>query len=57
MSSWAQYFASYGFLAMIIGPNDEINDSHQMRAEGLIDAIETIKQENERLGSPLYEFN
>ena len=55
MASWAQYFASYGFLAMIIGPNDEINDSHQMRAEGLIDAIETIKQENERLGSPLYE--
>ena len=56
MASWAQYFASYGFLAMIIGPNDEINDSHQMRAEGLIDAIETIKQENDRLDSPLYEL-
>lgn len=56
MASWAQYFASYGFLAMIIGPNDEINDSHGMRAEGLIDAIETIKQENDRLDSPLYEL-
>ncbi len=56
MASWAEYFASYGFLAMIIGPNDEINDSHGMRAEGLIDAIETIKQENDRLDSPLYEL-
>ena len=36
------------FLAMIIGPNDEINDSHQMRAEDNR-CIETIKQENERL--------
>ena len=29
-------------------PNDEINYSHQQRAEGLIDGIETIKYENER---------
>ena len=24
MSDWAEYFVSYGFTAMIIGPNDEI---------------------------------
>ena len=54
MSDWAEYFASHGFTAMIIGPNDEINEWHIGRAEGLIDAIETVKQENERIASPLY---
>ena len=54
MSSWAEFFASHGFIAMRIGPNDEINDSHQQRGEGLIDAIESIGQENSRPGSPLY---
>ena len=54
MSDWAEYFVSYGFTAMIIGPNDEENEWHIGRAEGLIDAIETIKQENERIASPLY---
>ena len=54
MTGWAEYFASYGFIAMAIGPNDVENDTHQMRAEGLIDAIETIKQEDERTNSPLF---
>ena len=54
MSSWAQFFASHGFLSMTVGPNDEINDSHQQRGEGLLDGIESIKQENIRNGSPLY---
>ena len=54
MSSWAQFFASHGFLSMTVGPNDEINDSHQQRGEGLIDGIESIKQENTRISSPLY---
>ena len=56
MSDWAEFFASWGFTAMIIGPNDEINDSHQMRAEGLLDAIETIKEENLRINSPVYDM-
>ena len=54
MSSWGAFFASYGFTALIIGPNDEINDSHQQRGEGLIDGIETVRQENNRFASPLY---
>ena len=54
MSSWAEFFVSHGFIAMTIGPNDEINDSHQQRGEGLLDGIETIRQENSRNGSPLY---
>ncbi len=54
MSTWAEFYASHGFVAMRIGPNDEINDSHYMRGLGLIDAIESIKQENTRSGSPLF---
>ena len=50
MTSWAEFYASHGFIAMRIGPNDEINDSHYMRGLGLIDAIESIKQENSRIG-------
>jgi len=56
MSSWAQFFASHGFIAMTIGPNDEINDDHVLRAEGLLDGIETIRQENNRNSSPIYEM-
>ena len=54
MSSWAQFYASHGFIAMRIGPNDAENDSHGDRGEGLIDGIESIRQENTRFGSPLY---
>jgi hypothetical protein len=53
MVGWAEFFASYGFIAFAIGPNDEINDSHEQRGEGLIDGIETIRQENDRVSSPL----
>ena len=54
MSSWGAFFASHGFVAMTVGPNDEIMDSHYQRGEGLIDGVETIIQENSRLGSPVY---
>tara|TARA_Y100001970_G_scaffold265400_1_gene352943 strand:- start:507 stop:1649 length:1143 start_codon:yes stop_codon:yes gene_type:complete len=53
MMNWGEYFASYGFISMVIGPNDEINDSHEQRAFGLLDAIQTIKEENWRIESPL----
>ena len=53
MSIWGEFFASYGFISMVIGPNDEINDSHEQRAVGLLDAIQTIKEENLRTESPL----
>ena len=56
MADWAEFFVSYGFTAMIIGPNDEINEWHIGRAQGLIDAIETIKVENVRQGSPVYDM-
>ena len=56
MSSWAQFFASHGFIAMTISPNDAINDDHVLRAEGLLDGIETITQENNRINSPIFEM-
>ena len=56
MSSWAEFFASHGFIAMTIGPNDEINDDHVLRAEGLLDGIETITQENIRNNSPIFDM-
>ena len=45
MAMWGEFYASYGFISMIIGPNDEINDSHNQRALGLLDAITTVKEE------------
>lgn len=53
MLIWGEFFASHGFISMVIGPNDEINDSHEQRAIGLLDAIQTIKAENWRSDSPL----
>ena len=61
LQSWAQYFSSYGFIAMTIGNFDRTvrdGDSewdYADRALGLLDAIETIKQENVRDLSPLFE--
>ena len=54
MSSWAAFYASHGFVAMTVGPNDEIMDSHYQRGEGLIDGVQTILEENNRIGSPVY---
>ena len=53
MLNWGEFFASHGFISMVIGPNDEINDSHEQRAFGLLDAIQTIKAESWRVDSPL----
>ena len=53
MAMWGEFYASYGFISMIIGPNDEINDSHNQRALGLLDAITTVKEEYWRTASPI----
>ena len=60
LQSWARYFSSYGFIAMTIGNFDRsTRDSNSDwdyadRALGLLDAIETIKQENIRELSPIF---
>jgi len=59
LQDWAQFYASYGFIAMTIGNFDlssrdfDSEWDYADRALGLLDAIETIKEENERDLSPL----
>jgi predicted esterase len=50
---WAEYLAERGMVSMTIGTNT-LNDLPAVRADALIDAMETIRQENERVSSPLY---
>ena len=54
ISGWAQLFASHGFIAATLDYNDAENDSHYQRGEAMLDLIITIKQENFRLISPVY---
>ena len=54
MSSWTQLLASHGFIAASLDYNDADNDSHYQRGEAMLDLIETIKQENSRFASPVY---
>jgi pimeloyl-ACP methyl ester carboxylesterase len=51
---WARYLASRGFLCMTIGTNS-LSDNPSTRAKALIDGMETIRQENDRITSTLYK--
>ena len=60
MDGWAQFYASNGYIAMSIGNFDrnsrdwDTEWDYMDRALGMLDAIETVKAENIRVGSPLY---
>ena len=54
MADWAYFFASYGMVAVTIQYNDPENDSHEYRSEAMLDLIESIKQEQTRIGSSVY---
>jgi predicted dienelactone hydrolase len=51
---WARYLASRGFLCMTAGTNS-IYESPNARANALLDGMESLRQENTRLSSPLYQ--
>ena len=51
---WARYLASRGFLCMTVGTNS-IYESPNARANALLDGMESLRQENTRLSSPLYQ--
>lgn len=51
---WARYLTSRGFVCMTIGTNS-LNDNPTLRASALLDGMETIRQENNRISSPLFE--
>lgn len=52
VQDWGPYYASHGIIAMTIGTNSGW-DFPDDRANALLDAIETLKQENTRNASPL----
>ena len=60
--NWAQFYASHGYIAMSIGNLDEtLRDSnsdwdYMDRAIALLGAIETVKSENGRQISPLFNM-
>ena len=52
VEQWGPFYASHGIVTIIIGTNSPI-DFPEARAYALLDALETIKQENIRSASPL----
>lgn len=53
IANWGPFLASYGIITMTIGTN-LLTDGHTERRDALIDAIISLKNENIRIGSPLY---
>ena len=54
VSFWARYLAERGYVTMTIGTN-VLTDSPALRAKALVDGMETIRQENQRRDSPLFQ--
>lgn len=52
VQEWGPFYASHGIVTIIIGTNS-IYDFPEARATALLDALETIRQENIRAASPL----
>ena len=52
VEEWGPFYASHGIVCIIIGTNSP-TDLPEARAIALLDALETIKQENSRVSSPL----
>ena len=52
VEEWGPFYASHGIVTIIIGTNS-IFENPEARAIALLDALETIKQENVRVSSPL----
>lgn len=53
IQNWGPFLASHGIITMTIGTN-LLTDSHIQRRDALIDAIISLKNENQRLLSPLF---
>ncbi|CAM3486576.1 T9SS type A sorting domain-containing protein [Aequorivita lipolytica] len=52
VAEWGPFYASHGIVTIIIGTNS-VFDFPEERAVALIDALETMRQENNRSSSPL----
>ena len=53
IQNWGPFFASHGIVTMTIGTNS-IFDQPEDRKDALLDALITIKNENTRINSPMY---
>ena len=53
IQNWGPFLASHGIITMTIGANF-LNDNHIQRRDALVDAIVSLKNENQRVASPLY---
>jgi hypothetical protein len=53
VQAWGPFYASHGIVTIIIGTNS-IFEFPEARANALLDALVTIKQENVRAASPLF---
>ena len=54
VSAWGPYLASHGIIVMTIGTNT-LTDLPQDRANALLDAVQTLQEENNRENSPVYQ--
>ena len=54
LSSWGPYLASHGIVVMTIGTNT-LTDLPIDRANALLDAVQTLQEENNRDSSPVYQ--
>ena len=52
VEAWGPFYASHGIVTIIVGTNS-IFDFPEARAEALLDALETLREENTRNNSPL----
>ncbi|MEL6743004.1 MAG: hypothetical protein AAFO67_05300 [Planctomycetota bacterium] len=52
MAPWGKFMASHGVVAITLGTNS-LSDSPPARGRALLDALETVRMENTRAGSPL----
>ena len=53
IQNWGPFLASHGIITMTIGTN-LLNDSHIERRDALLDAVVSLKNENQRQLSPLF---
>ena len=54
IDDWGTYLASYGYATFLVNVNSFF-EPPSSRAAAMLDAIVTIRLENERLGSPLFQ--
>jgi hypothetical protein len=52
--TWGPFLASFGIVTMTIGTNS-LSDPPEARKDALLDALETLKSEHMRAGSPLHD--